>query len=147
MLERIVPGFAPGGTGYILNSLNLKQFRRSDNPIAICYQSLTNGRMQIEAFNGGGLLGEENTVLGDLTGGYTIKLHDYSSLPITRTLGLEVHRRWRGDGVDVVAFKPVMPFWLNVNVVYQQGVNLAWRTSNDIWHNGSGEPLVRRRSR
>ena len=53
-------------------------------------------------------------------GDYTIKLHEYPSLPIARTLGLEVHRRWRGDGVDVASLKPVTPFWANLqNWIFQ----------------------------
>ena len=141
MIERIMPAFAPGGSGFVLNSLNLKQFPRSESPLKICYQALTNGRMQATALNGGGLLGEERTFFGDLSGGYTIKLHEYASLPIARTLGLEVDRRWRGDGVDVVSLKPVTPFWLDVNVLYQQGMNLAWRTRDGIWRGGNGEAL------
>ena len=140
MLNRLMPAFAPGGKGFTLNSLNLKQFRSSSKPENFCYQALTNGRMEVIAFNAGGLLGEECTSLGDLTGGYTIKLHNYSSLPIARALGLEVHRRWQGDGVEMLAFKPVMPFWANLNVKYLAGTNLAWRTDGR-WRGGNGEPL------
>jgi hypothetical protein len=142
MLNRLLPAFAPGGRGLALNSLNLKQFRDSSDPSCVCYQALTNGRMEIVAFNSGGLLGEECVSLGDLTGGYTIKLHDYSSLPITRTLGLEVHRRWPGAGVDMLAFKPVMPFWAKLNVKYLAGTNLAWRTPEGIWRGSNGAPLA-----
>jgi hypothetical protein len=141
MAERIQPAFAPGGQGFVLNSLNLKQFPRSEDPSRICYQALTNGRMQTLAVNGSGLLGEERTFLGDMSGGYTIRLYEYPSLPIAQTLGLEVLRRGRGDGVDVVSLKPVMPFWLNVNVLYQQGINLVSRTRDGIWRGGNGDPL------
>jgi hypothetical protein len=98
--------------------------------------------MELLAFSAGGLLGEECVGLGDLTGGFTIKLHDYSSLPIARTLGLEAHRRWRGDGVDMLAFKPVTPFWANLNVKYLAGTNLAWRTPEGIWRGANGAPLA-----
>jgi len=94
MLARMAPWFRPGGAGFVQNSINLKQFRRSNKPDQICYQSLTNGCMEMKAFNGGGLLGEYSTMLGDLSGGHSIKLYDYPSLPIIRTLGLEVHRQW-----------------------------------------------------
>jgi len=142
MLDRLGPALAPGGPGFVLNSLNLKQFRRSDAPMKICYQGLTNGRMQTTAFNGGGLLGEERTLLGDLSGGHTIRLHEYSSLPIARTLGLDVHRRWHSDGIDVAELKPVMPFWMDVNVLYQQGINLAWRTRDAVWKDGTGAQII-----
>ena len=142
MLNRLAPALAPGGSGFTLNSLNLKQFRSSSNPERISYQALTNGPMQVTAFNGAGPLGEERMALGDLTGGYTVKLYDYASLPIARMLGLDVDCQWRGEGVDVLTLKPVMPFWANLDVTYLKGTNLAWRTDDGVWYGGSGERLA-----
>lgn len=141
MMNRLGPALQPGGKGFTLNSLNLKQFRSADLPFHFCYQALTNGGMQVMAFNGGGLMGEERTILGDLSGGYTVKLSEYSSLPIAQTLGLEVERRWQGDGVKVAVLKPVMPFWISVNAKYLEGENLAWRTRDGIWYRGNGDVL------
>ena len=126
------------GYGYSWNTLNLKQFRRTENPDKYCYQSLTNGPMRVTSYNGVGLLGEERTMLGDVSGGYSIKLHDWPSLPIVSTLGLEVERRWKGDGSDVCLLKPVMPFWYDVNMEYLPGKNLAWRTHDGIWRDDAG---------
>ncbi|HEY4359778.1 MAG TPA: hypothetical protein VGN17_02360 [Bryobacteraceae bacterium] len=142
MITRMAPAFAPGGVGMTQNSLNLKQFRHSEDPTRICYQSLTNGQMQMTGFNGGGLMGEERIWLGDASGGHTIRLHQYSSLPVSRVLGLEEHRRWRSDGVDVAEFKPVLPFWVDVDVKYFEGANLAWRTLDGIWKDGGGRKLI-----
>lgn len=141
MAQRMAPAMAPGGRGAVTNSLNLKQFRRADHHDRLAYQALTNGPMVTSAFNKGGLLGEERTLLGDLTGGHTIRLHEYATLPIARTLGLEVHRRWRGEGVDVAEFRPVMPFWMDVNVSLQPSTNLAWRSSDGVWKDGSGHTM------
>jgi hypothetical protein len=141
MLKLLTRAFAPGGKGFTLNSLNLKQFRSCSDPHKISYQALTNGPMQVTSFNGGGPLGEERMALGDMTGGYTVKLYDYSTLPIARTLGLEVQRRARHNNVDVLALEPVMPFWANINVKYLPGTNLAWRTRDGVWRASNGEPL------
>ncbi len=142
MLSRIAPSFAPAGTGFVQNSLNLKQFRRADDPSRICYQSLTNGRMITTGFNGGGLLGEERTFLGDLSGGHTVKLYEHASLPIARVLGLEIDRQLNLDGdLSVAEIKPVMPFWMDMNLIYDQGDNLAWRTHDGKWKDGTGAPL------
>jgi hypothetical protein len=142
MLNRLMLASAPSGKGFVLNSLNLKQFRNAGHPFHFCYQALTNAGMETMAFNGGGLLGEERTFLGDITGGYTVKLHEYTSLPIARTLGLEVAQRRPGNhGVDVVTLLPVMPFWANLNVKYLKGENLAWRTADGIWRGGNGTRL------
>lgn len=139
MLQRMLPWFAPGGKGFVQNSLNLKQFRRSNRPAEICYQALTNGCMETKAFNGGGLLGEYATLLGDLSGGHSIKLYDYPSLPIVRTLGLEVNRQWPGPDGTVSELKPVMPFWIDVDLKYDSGVNLAWRTNDGVWKDPAGK--------
>ena len=141
MLARLGPALAPGGPGLVMNSLNLKQFRRADRPDELCYQALTNGPMITSAFNQGGLLGEERTVLGDLSGGHTVRLYEYPTLPIVRALGLEVQRRWQGDGVAVAELKPVLPFWMDVNVSLEPSINLAWRSHDGVWKDGSGAPM------
>ncbi len=141
MLARMAPALAPGGPGMVTNSLNLKQFRRADKPEELSYQALTNGPMVTHAFNGGGLLGEDRTLLGDLSGGHTIQLHAYSTLPIARTLGLEVQRRWNDGDVEVAEIKPVLPFWMDVNVSMQPSLNLAWRGQEGGWRDGGGVPM------
>lgn len=141
MLQRMMPWFAPSGKGFVQNSLNLKQFRRSQTPSDICYQSLTNGQMEVTAFNGGGLLGEYPVLMGDLSGGHTVRLYEYPSLPIVRTLGLEVHREWLGAEGKVDELKPVMPFWIDVDIRYDHGENLAWRTDDRVWRDGAGKPF------
>jgi hypothetical protein len=141
MLTRMGPWFAPGGKGFIQNSINLKQFRRSEKPNEFCYQALTNGKMEVRAFNGAGLLGEYYTMLGDLSGGHTVRLYEYASLPLVSTLGLEVDRQWQGEGCTVNEMKPVIPYWLDVDILYDQGDNLAWRTSDCVWRDGTGAPF------
>src|SRR5215472_15574359 len=141
MLSRMAPWFAPGGKGFVQNSINLKQFRRSEKPSEFCYQALTNGRMETRAFNGAGLLGEYFTMLGDLSGGHTLRLYEYASLPLVRTLGLEVDRQWQSEGCVVNELKPVVPFWLDVDIQYDQGDNLAWRAADGVWRDGTGAPF------
>ena len=139
MLRRMMPSFAPGGTGFILNSLNVKQFRRAEDPSQVCYRALTNGRMQTTGFNRAGLLGETQTMLGDLSGGHSIWLYEDSSLPIAETLGLEVHQSLTTNGVKVAEFKPVVPFWVDVDLTFSSGTNVAWQTDNGIWKGPDGE--------
>jgi hypothetical protein len=141
MLAKIAPGIAPGGPGFVQNSINLKQFRRADDPPHICYQALTNGRMVTTAFNGGGLLGGELLPFGDLSGGHTVKLYEHASYPIVRTLGLEVHSHSRSKDVNVAELRPVMPFWFDMDLRYEEGINLAWRSHDGIWKDDAGTPF------
>ncbi|MEO8596004.1 MAG: hypothetical protein ABI759_21970 [Candidatus Solibacter sp.] len=141
LLARMAPIFSPSGQGFISNSLNLKQFRRCEDPANICYQSLTNGQMRTIGFNGAGLLGEERTALGDMSGGHTVRLYQHSSLPIARVLGLDVKRKWSADGNTVMEFKPVMPFWMNIDLIYDKGINIAQRGPSGVWRDGGGNVL------
>jgi hypothetical protein len=121
------------------NILNCKQFRASENPDRYCYQALTMGAMRFTKFNGMGLLGEQAVMAGDMSGGYSIKIYEWPSIPITRLLGLEVEKRWKGDGANVAQLRPVMPYWYDCNMDYMTGYNVAWRTRDAIWHDRNGK--------
>ncbi|MEO5818044.1 MAG: hypothetical protein ABIT20_22435 [Gemmatimonadaceae bacterium] len=129
-VAKSVNPFRPDMTSSILN---LKQFRASEEPDKYCYQAVTIGAMKFTKFNGIGLLGEQAVALGDMSGGYSVRIHEWPSIPITRLLGLEVEKRWRGDGVNVAELKPVMPYWYDSNMDYQTGYNVAWRGRDGIW--------------
>ncbi len=130
------------------NILNLKQFRASENPDRYCYQALTIGAMKFTTFNGMGLLGEQAVMGGDISGGYTIKLHEWPSMPITRLLGLDVLKRWHGNGAHVAEIKPVMPYWYDANMIYDTGYNVAWRSRKDhTWHDREGKTYPPARER
>lgn len=141
MLSRMGPSYLLAGKGFLLNSINLKQFRRAEDPTKICYRALTNGVMQTTGFNKAGLLGEDRTLLGDLSGGHTIRLFQRSSLPIIETLGLEVSRSFNSEGVQVAELQPVMPFWADVNLKFGEGTNLAWQASDGVWKDGAAQPF------
>ncbi|HRI65561.1 MAG TPA: hypothetical protein PK156_15035 [Polyangium sp.] len=120
------------------NTINLKQFRDANSTKNYCYQSLTNGKLRIASWYAGGLLADPTMLAGDMTGGYAIRLNRWPSLPIIETLGLEVAREWRGDGVDVAELNPVAPFYYTVDMTYSCTTNIAWRTVDRIWHDQQG---------
>jgi hypothetical protein len=126
------------------DTLNLKQFRDSQHPSNYCYQALTSANMEITAFHGGGLLGDMSTLAGNTSGGYTLKLNRWPSLPIIETLGLEVARQHRGDGVEVAEIEPVLPFWYKVDMNYARGENVVWRSFDTIWHGQDGHTYAPR---
>jgi hypothetical protein len=142
MTSRVMPMFAPGNAGYSLNAINLKQFRLASDPSKICFQALTNVVMETTALNAGGLLGENRVMLGDLSGGHTIYLMEHSSLPIARTLGLELNDSWSDDtGLRTAELKPILPTWMNVDLRFTAGSNLAWRTDRGEWRDETGVPF------
>lgn len=121
------------------NTLNLKQFRDAEYPSDYCFQALTSAVMSVNGFNEAGLLGATGLWALDASGGYRVRIHDWPSLPIIETLGLRIDKRWRGDGVDVAEFRPVRPFWYNVDMAYERGQNLCWRSFDRVWHTPEGK--------
>ncbi|HEY4597637.1 MAG TPA: hypothetical protein VIJ02_14660, partial [Thermoanaerobaculia bacterium] len=49
-----------------------------------------------------------------------------------------VARQRKLDGSTVSILEPFFPFWVNVDLTYGRGVNLAWRTLGSRWHDSKG---------
>ncbi len=135
-LEQLTAGLATGLPQTFFNTVNLKQFRSSE-PNTAAYQSLVNGRMEVRRVNACGLLGSPEQLRGDPTGGFTILLHRYPDFPIVESLGLMVESRMAGRDVPVDILKPLMPFWVSLDLRYERGRRLCWRTSRRNWALGS----------
>ncbi len=140
MARQIGRDMNPFTPGIAFNTMNLKQFRSADRPEAVAYQALTNARMEMKAYKNGGLMGDGNMLLGDSSGGFRVLVHRYKATPIVESLGLEVDSEWQGNGVNVASLKPVFPYWLDVDMRYNRGETLAWRTKvTDGWKVGAGD--------
>ncbi|MBL0171173.1 MAG: hypothetical protein IPP90_10655 [Gemmatimonadaceae bacterium] len=138
MVNRLAKMVVPTRPNLCANTINLKQFRRAERPDEYAYQAVTNAPMRLTAYNAGGMMGEERLLAGDASGGYSVIMHRWPSLPIVETLGLEVARQWKGTGCDVAVLKPVAPYWFNVDMEYSPGTNLAWRSHEGIWNGPDG---------
>ncbi|MEM7043118.1 MAG: hypothetical protein AAF543_09940 [Pseudomonadota bacterium] len=119
---------------FYANTINLKQFRDAGSPIAACYQAITNAKMKLECINRAGLLGQQNLLMGQIDGGYSIDIYRYGNQPIIETLGLEVADSTRDGDVDIATLHPVCPFWMQVDMNYARGDVVSWRSSSTKWN-------------
>jgi hypothetical protein len=111
----------------------LKQFRDVAQPDAVAYQALVRSTMQIDRWNGAGLVGAPAQMLGDLSGGCSVRFHEYDSQPIVDMLGIHAdHERVEG-GVHVATARPIAPFWMDTNITYPPGEVLCSRTEQSAW--------------
>ena len=115
------------------NTINLKQFRDAASPVAACYQAITNAKMQLECINRAGPLGQQNLLLGQIDGGYSIDIYRHGNLPIIDALGLEIAASHRDGDVDIATLQPVCPFWMQVDMTYARGEVVTWRSSSTAW--------------
>lgn len=129
----------PRARTFWLNLVNLKQFRDAEDADAACYQAIVNSRMDVDRYNGGGLL--FNPLYGDPSGGVYIKLYQEDAQPIIDTLGLEAEEETI-EGRRAATLRPLLGLWLDGDVSYGTGEALCWRTRDSSWSTGSapGQP-------
>jgi hypothetical protein len=116
-----------------LDVVTLKQFRDAEFPDLICYQALVRSRLSVARYNRGGLLGLNNILRGDVTGGFRIRLFENSAFPIVESLGLQVAQERTARGHQVSFLEPVFPFWMSIDLTYNTGKTLCWRTRDRPW--------------
>ena len=120
-----------------LNQVTLKQFRDAEYPDQACYQALVNSKISIDHFHEGGLMGGPHVLAGDLSGGYRIKVHDYAEQRMVDTLGIQVDSTTIGEhGQKVFELVPRLPFWTSVDLRYDTGQRIHWRSKNSSWTPG-----------
>jgi hypothetical protein len=123
--KRVQDGSSPN---LYFNQVTLKQFRDAAEPRYACYQALVNSKITVDHYYDVGLLGGPNLLVGDLSGGFTLDIHEYPEQPIVQTLGIEVEKRTSDDRKPPIAtLKPVLPFWMSCDLRYDTGTTVAWR--------------------
>lgn len=136
------------GPGLTFNTVNLKQFRDAERPELAAYQGLTVAPMQWQRVQRAGLLGEEQILRGDPSGGLAINLYQYPTAPILQSLGLEFTEVHTIGTRTVHTLRPVLPMWVEADLQYNLGQTIAWRakdfTGQDgkaTWHLLDGRTL------
>lgn len=105
-----------------LKNITLKQFLDSERPHFACYQAIVQSTMGIKRINKIGMLGELSMLQGDISGGYSIRIHNSSLHPIISSLGLQIHGTEKGvGGDDVSILKPMFPYWSEFDLNYGEG--------------------------
>lgn len=133
----------------MIDIISLKQMRDAERPEFVSFQSLVRSSMYIDRINDGGLL--FNPLLSDPNNDVTVKIHHTSGQPVVESLGLiaeeTISAGWPGqsrgprersddtpDPVTLVStLKPLLPYWMNVDLAYGLGTNLYWRGKSTDW--------------
>jgi hypothetical protein len=115
---------------FLLDNITLKQFRDPERPELACYQALVNSKMGVNRINEAGLLGDPGLLRGDPSGGYTIRLHQYSAHPIIEVLGIEVPGiNEDAERGPIAILKPTFPIWSDTDLWYGKGNLICSRTN------------------
>ena len=90
--------------------------------------------MQIERTLDGGYLFDP--LSGDTSGGIYINLLNTAVQPIVQTLGLETSEHASVGGKPASTLRPMMPFWLKMDLSYGLADSQCWRTNTTKWTTG-----------
>lgn len=130
-LQRLGRKLNPYDPKVRFSTINLKQFRSSYDARASCYQGVTVAAMELRGINEIGRL--DRDAFGDSSGGFRIHMHRYQLHPIIESLGLDVDEEWRGPDANVALIRPSFPFWVDMDLTYNLGKTIAWRTTKSCW--------------
>lgn len=112
-----------------VQSITVKQFPDIERPHLACYQALVRSGTSIRRVNRAGLLGDLSLLRADLSGGYSVRIHQSALHPIVESLGLEVHRMDATPaGGSTYVLKPLLPYWCDVDTSYECGEVLYSQT-------------------
>ena len=147
---RAPPDIAPGqetpdsnsGVGRF-NIITMKQIREVHSSSAACFQAIVGSTMQIERTLDGGYLFDP--LSGDTSGGIYINLLNSAVQPIVRTLGLETSEHSSVGGMPASTLRPMMPFWLKMDLGYGLANSQCWRTNTTKWTTGDQLTQLTRR--
>ncbi|MGA7871560.1 MAG: hypothetical protein WCA22_11745 [Candidatus Binatus sp.] len=125
------------------NIVTMKQVRDVRCSSAACFQAIVGSKMQIERSTDGGYLFDP--LSGDVSGGIYINLLDTKVQPIVRTLGLETSEYSSVGGKPAATLRPLMPFWLKMDLGYGLADSQCWRTDTTTWTVGDALHHIPRR--
>src|SRR5580704_16537649 len=124
------------------NIITMKQIRDVHSSSTACFQAIVGSKMQIERTIDGGSLFDP--IAGDTSGGIYINLLNTTVQPIVRTLGLETSEHSSVGGMPAATLRPMMPFWLKMDLGYGLANSQCWRTNTTKWTTGETLKLLPR---
>lgn len=140
-----VDGFARQAPGQSppIDIVTLKQVREVRGRGGACFQAIVGSKMRVERLIDGGALFDP--LVGDATGGIHIDLLDSRRQPVVRSLGIVKSDDSRIDGKPAFRLRPLLPFWLKMDLTYGVADYQCWRTENTAWTAGDKVTYARRR--
>jgi hypothetical protein len=162
-LMRRAPEFAESsadeqlGPSFI-DIIGLKQARDAEHREFVSFQSLVRSAMYIDRINDAGFL--FGPLASNPSNDVTIRIHHQLGQPLVESLGLVTEETISADGIggsrgpggqgddasdpvpQVSTLRPLLPYWMNVDLTYGLGINLYWRGKNTEWSdtNNPGRP-------
>jgi len=131
------------GSGSPFKIITLKQIRAVSSSSGACFQGIVGSEMRIERTTDAGYLFDP--LSGDTSGGIYINLLNSGIQPIARTLGLESSEYSSVGGKPASTLRPLMPFWLRMDLRYGLADYQCWRTETSTWTFGDKLHRIARR--
>src|SRR5215469_6636466 len=148
-LKTLAAGFVDGSAQQAsrqsppIDIVTLKQVREVRGRGGACFQAIVGSKMGLERLIDGGALFDP--LVGDATGGIQIDLLDSKRQPVVRSLGIVISEDSGIDGNPAFRLRPLLPFWLKMDLTYGVADYQCWRTENTEWTAGDKVTYTKRK--
>lgn len=134
------PGAAQGKIPPV-SLITFKQFRDAVDSRTACFQALVDSQMHIDRITDARLMSD--LAAPDSSAGITIALLDHQAQPLVRMLGIQGQANGASDRPSMVRIKPVMPFWVQMDLSMGVASRQIWRTPWTAWTCNMDAPSMR----
>ncbi len=140
---------ADGGSGaanarYTLPPVSLitfKQFRDAVDPKKACFQGIVETQMRVDSIKDARLMSDLSAP--DSSAGVTLALLDDEAQPVVKMLGIQTEMNGATDDRGLVRIKPLMPFWVQMDVSMGCASRQVWRTPWTDWTENMDNPSLK----
>ncbi len=121
--------------------ITFKQFRDAVNPKKACFQGIVETQMRVDSIKDARLMSDLSAP--DSSAGVTLALLDDEAQPVVKMLGIETEMNGATDSKGMVRIKPLMPFWVEMDVSMGCALRQVWRTPWTDWTENLDNPSLK----
>lgn len=120
--------------------ITFKQFRDAVDPKKACFQGIVETQMRVDSVKDARLMSD--LAAPEASAGITLALLDDEAQPVVKMLGIECEMNGARDNNGMVRIKPVMPFWVQMDVAMGCASRQVWRTPWSGWTENIDTPSL-----
>ncbi len=121
--------------------ITFKQFRDAVNPKKACFQGIVETQMRVDSIKDARLMSDLSAP--DSSAGVILALLDDETQPVVKMLGIQTEMNGATDDKGMVRIKPVMPFWVEMDVSMGCALRQVWRTPWTDWTENLEAPSLK----
>jgi hypothetical protein len=121
--------------------ITFKQFRDAVTPKKACFQGIVETQMRVDSIKDARLMSDLSAP--DSSAGVTIALLHDDAQPVVKMLGIQTETNGAPNPKGMVLIKPLMPFWVQMDISMGCALRQVWRTPWTDWTENMDAPSLK----